>query len=92
MRLAGGIRPRVCLVPTAMGDWPQIIDGWYASAPSFGPAELSHLQLFPQPNVPGVRAHATTFSWGAATRQFLDAQQRIPARGTAAAPDVAAPT
>jgi glycosyltransferase involved in cell wall biosynthesis len=26
----------------------------------------------------GVRAHATKFSWGAATRQFLEAQQRVP--------------
>jgi hypothetical protein len=57
MRLAGVARPRVCLVPTAMGDHPQPIANWYAAAPDFGPGELSHLQLFPQPNVPDVRAH-----------------------------------
>jgi peptidase E len=75
MRLAGGIRPRVCLVPTAMGDWPQIIDGWYATAPSFGPAELSHLQLFPQPDVPGVRAYLMAqdviFVWGGSVVNLL---------------------
>ena len=57
MLLSGAARPRVCLVPTAMGDSPQVIEAWYAGAASLGPAEQSHLQLFPQPNVPDVRAH-----------------------------------
>ena len=45
------------MVPTAMGDHPQPIANWYDSSQNFGPAELSHIQLFPQPNVPDVRAH-----------------------------------
>jgi peptidase E len=57
MALAGVARPRVAAVATAMGDHPQAIETWYASAADFGPAGLSHLQLFPQPNVPDVRAH-----------------------------------
>jgi peptidase E len=57
MRLSGAATPRVCLVTTAMGDWPQIIEAWYEGAARLGPAELSHLQLFPQPNLPDVRAH-----------------------------------
>jgi peptidase E len=75
MRLSGVARPRVCLVPTAMGDWPQIIEAWYAAAPDFGPAGLSHVQLFPQPNVPDVRAHLTAqdviFVWGGSVVNLL---------------------
>ena len=52
-----GRRPRVCLVPTAVGDNQGILDRWYASAAGFGDVDLSHLQLFAQPNVPDVRAH-----------------------------------
>ncbi|MEV4172526.1 peptidase E [Nonomuraea sp. NPDC049709] len=57
MRLADVRRPRVCLVATAAGDSRELIEGWYARAGSFGEAELSHLRLFTQPNVPDVRAH-----------------------------------
>lgn len=75
MLLSGAARPRVCLVPTAMGDWPQIIDNWYAAAPNFGPAELSHLQLFPQPSLPDVRAHLMAqdviFVWGGSVVNML---------------------
>ncbi|SET61200.1 Type 1 glutamine amidotransferase-like domain-containing protein [Nonomuraea wenchangensis] len=56
-QLAGVRRPRMCLVPTAVGDAREHIDGWLARAASFGDAELSHLQLFTQPNVQDVRAH-----------------------------------
>jgi peptidase E len=55
--LCGAREPRVCFVPTAVGDSPLTLERWYASAGAFGGAELSHLQLFTQPNVPDVRAH-----------------------------------
>jgi peptidase E len=55
--LSGARRARVCLVATAGGDSQQTLDRWYATGPQFGAAELSHLQLFTQPNVPDVRAH-----------------------------------
>jgi peptidase E len=57
MRLAGVRRPRMCLIATAVGDSREYIDRWYERAGSFGDAELSHLELFVQPNVPDVRAH-----------------------------------
>lgn len=57
MRLADVRRPRVCLIATATGDSREHITGWYERAGSFGDAELSHLTLFTQPNVPDVRAH-----------------------------------
>jgi peptidase E len=75
MLLSGAGRPRVCLVPTAMGDSPLVIEAWYATAPNFGPAELSHLQLFPQPNLPDVRAHLMAqdviFVWGGSVVNLL---------------------
>jgi peptidase E len=48
---------RVCFIGTAVGDSQQALDAWYALRPRLGAAELSHLQLFPQPNVPDLRAH-----------------------------------
>jgi len=54
---AGARPPRVCLIPTAVGDSRELLDRWYASAASLGDADLSHLRLFVQPNVPDVRAH-----------------------------------
>ncbi|MFD8528438.1 Type 1 glutamine amidotransferase-like domain-containing protein [Streptosporangium canum] len=57
MQLAGVRRPRVCLIATAVGDSREYIDRWYARAGSFGDADLSHLQLFVQPNVADVRTH-----------------------------------
>ena len=75
MALSGAARPRVCLIATAMGDSPGVIDGWYTTAPFFGSARLSHLQLFPQPNVPNVRAHLMTqdviFVWGGSVVNLL---------------------
>jgi len=55
--LADARRPRLCYVATAMGDDPARIDRWYSFAPLIGDAELSHLALFPQPNVTDVRSH-----------------------------------
>ena len=57
MALSGAQRPKVCLVPTATGDAQAGLDRWYESSEWFGPADLSHLVLFAQPNVPDVRAH-----------------------------------
>jgi peptidase E len=48
--LTGRARPRVCVLATATGDDPAVIErmrSWFAD-----PAEVSHLALFPQPNVP----------------------------------------
>ncbi|MGW5154336.1 Type 1 glutamine amidotransferase-like domain-containing protein [Nonomuraea wenchangensis] len=56
-QLAGVRKPRMCLIPTAVGDAREHIDGWLARAATFGDAELSHLRLFTQPNVKDVRAH-----------------------------------
>src|SRR5260370_22586584 len=75
MARCGAARPRVCLIATAMGDSPGVIDGWYTTAPFFGAARLSHLQLFPQPSVPNVRAHLMTqdviFVWGGSVVNLL---------------------
>jgi peptidase E len=57
MALAGAGRPKVCLIATAVGDSPAYLDQWYGIAEWYGPADLSHLTLFTQPNVPDVRAH-----------------------------------
>jgi peptidase E len=75
MALSGVTRPRVCMIPTAVGDSPGVIDGWYTTAPFLGAAQLSHLQLFPQPNMPNVRAHLMTqdviFVWGGSVVNLL---------------------
>jgi peptidase E len=47
----------VCLIATAGGDSREHIDRWYGRARSFQDTDLSHLELFVQPNVPDVRAH-----------------------------------
>jgi peptidase E len=57
MALAGARRPKVCLIPTATGDSQAHLDRWYEASEWFGAADLSHLVLFTQPNVPDVRAH-----------------------------------
>lgn len=54
MALAGTGRPKVCLIATAVGDSPAYLDQWYGIAEWYGPADLSHLTLFTQPNVPDV--------------------------------------
>ena len=48
---------RLCYVPTGAGDRPDFVDHyakWFAERDD---VEFSSLQLFPQPNVPDVRAH-----------------------------------
>jgi peptidase E len=55
--VSGVHRPKMCLIATATGDSREYIDRWYEVVRSFGDADLSHLELFVQPNVPDVRAH-----------------------------------
>jgi hypothetical protein len=55
MQLPGVRRPRMCLIATATGDSREYIDRWYERVRFFGDAELSHLELFVQPN--GVALH-----------------------------------
>jgi peptidase E len=54
--LTGHDRPRVCFVPTAMGDGSESIARVY-SAFSQVDAEVSHLSLFPMPNHEDPAAH-----------------------------------
>ncbi|SPT62909.1 peptidase E [Actinomadura madurae] len=54
--LTGQDRPRVCVITTAMGDGPQAIARSYAAFSSMD-AEVSHLALFPMPNIADMRAH-----------------------------------
>jgi peptidase E len=49
VRLTGRDRPRVCVLATATGDHPEMIE-WLRSGFE-GPGEVSHLALFPLPNV-----------------------------------------
>lgn len=55
--VSGVRRPKMCLIATATGDSREYIDRWYEVVRSFGDADLSHLELFVQPNVPDVRTH-----------------------------------
>lgn len=57
MRLSGARSPRFCLIATATGDSKEYIDAVLPIAKARGAAVASHLTLFPQPNVPDVRAH-----------------------------------
>jgi peptidase E len=51
-------RPRLCYVPTAVGDAEAAIERFTAMASQRRPdIEVSVLALFPQPSVPDVRAH-----------------------------------
>jgi peptidase E len=51
-------RPRVCYVPTAVGDSPAAVETFTAAAAAAGAdAEISVLTLFAQPSVPDMRAH-----------------------------------
>ncbi|MFC4906800.1 Type 1 glutamine amidotransferase-like domain-containing protein [Actinomadura gamaensis] len=54
--LTGQDRPRICFLATAMGDRPESLALFYAA---FGEldAEVSHLALFPMPNVADMREH-----------------------------------
>lgn len=53
---AGQVR-RLCYIPTAVGDKQDAIDYYTAYFESRDDVAFSFLRLFPQPNVPGVRAH-----------------------------------
>jgi peptidase E len=48
--------PRFCLIPTAVGDAAERIVDAYTSLADTG-MHVSHVSLFPMPNVPDVRAH-----------------------------------
>jgi peptidase E len=48
---------RLCYIPTAIGDLPEAIDAYAALFAGRGDVEFSFLRLFPQPNVPDIRAH-----------------------------------
>lgn len=56
LSLTASSRPKVCFLATAIGDSPPHIDAFYAAVGAIGPAQPAHLQVFPQPNVPDVRA------------------------------------
>jgi peptidase E len=56
MQLAETREPKLCLIATATGDAKEYIDAVLPIATDFG-AVVSHLALFPQPNVPKVREH-----------------------------------
>lgn len=51
-----GPTPRLCVLATALGDHPAYLTAMYSA---FGQADflVSHLALFPQPNVADIRAH-----------------------------------
>jgi peptidase E len=50
-------RPRICHLGTATGDDPSRIAGFYGAFAARPDVAVSHLSLFPQPNVTDVRAH-----------------------------------
>ena len=56
LSLTGKHRPHLCYVGTAQGDDARYTTAFYDIAREVG-AEASHLDLFPMPNVPDVRAH-----------------------------------
>lgn len=53
---SGPVR-KVCLIPTAVGDWQDAIDHVADLFAGRDDVEFSSLQLFTQPNVPDVQAH-----------------------------------
>jgi peptidase E len=54
--LTGQDRPRVCFLPTALGDGAEPIARGYAALGRLD-AEVSHVALFPMPNIADLRAH-----------------------------------
>jgi peptidase E len=56
LSLAASDRPRVCYVGTAMGDAADVTVMFYDAVRGLD-VRPSHLDLFPMPNVPDVRAH-----------------------------------
>lgn len=74
--LAGvtGRAPRVCFVPTAMGDDAHTVSIFHSAAQLAG-YESSHLSLFPMPNVDDVTAHLlaqdVVWVWGGSVAGLL---------------------
>lgn len=56
LSLSEATRPRLCYVGTAMGDAPDVTLYFYDAVRDVD-VRPSHLDLFPMPNVPDVRAH-----------------------------------
>jgi peptidase E len=76
VELAGvsGRAPRVCFVPTAVGDNPSVVQNFYDAARYAG-YEASHLALFPMPNLPDMRSHLlaqdVVWVWGGSVAGLL---------------------
>src|SRR5581483_4891540 len=51
-----GPTPRICVLATALGDDPVVLTRAYAALGALG-MQVSHLALYPMPNVEDVRAH-----------------------------------
>ncbi|MFD0852269.1 Type 1 glutamine amidotransferase-like domain-containing protein, partial [Actinomadura adrarensis] len=54
--LTGQDRPRICFLTTAGGDGMEGIGRAYAAFSQME-AEVSHISLFPMPNIPDMRSH-----------------------------------
>jgi peptidase E len=76
VELAGvtGRAPRVCLLPTAVGDDPRLVMTFYDNAWRHGWA-ASHVALFPMPNVDDLREHLlgqdVVWAWGGSVANLL---------------------
>lgn len=57
LALAGKPRPRICYLPTALGDTPLAVQGFYSAFAGDETALPSHLALFPMPNLDDIRGH-----------------------------------
>jgi len=55
--LTGADRPRLCYVPTAVGDNQRAVDHYASVFSAIGGVDYSTLTLFPQPSHDDVRAH-----------------------------------
>ncbi|WP_026876919.1 peptidase E [Jiangella gansuensis] len=56
LRLTGAERPKLCFVPTASGDAVGYVQMIYAAFAGWS-VDVSHLSLFPMPNVDDLRKH-----------------------------------
>src|SRR5690606_2628012 len=56
LELSGAERPKLCFIGTASGDATDYIQLTYAAFAGW-PVDVSHLALFPMPNVDDIRAH-----------------------------------
>jgi len=57
LELSGSDRPRVCYLATAQGDSPLSIAAFYGAFAGYADAFVSHLALYPMPNVEDPAAH-----------------------------------